>query len=1689
MVLFTNKRLFVRIAVCFALSLVFSLNSNATEYVCGIKVIGGSESEVTSLKKTLKALGWKCCDTDLNIYSGGDFVYLMYRKARLSSTDKPITDFYARIVKKDGPVPSTIEHDGRTYHLVSYDGGSHFKMMKGDLNSGAGGSYINLYYTTDDLPDLQAVTDIEFKFRSSYDGKVVCENGGSSKADFNDGITYATASNNIYMYYYTQLKKEQLIGDVMLVGGPKSAVNDILDTYDYEDWTLIKKDLNTGCGSGSDYIYLLFKPTDRHNNGDFITDFYLSDSENAPDTITHNGRTYALATYDGGDRFREIKGDLNSNAGGDYIHLYYTKDPFPDNRAVYNIRFNDTANDALGRNGSTNGGYDLNQGTQGDKIYMHQDTWEFPETWGDGSKDNPFIIRTQRGWNDFAANVAAGNSYADKYLKLISDLEVTTMVGSEGNPFCGHFDGDGHTLTVNIQASSKLSAPFLYLQDATISSLNVSGTVQGGPYNNVGGLAGNVSGLITITNCNVTASLSSSGKVLHVGGLISEAESNVDLGISNSTFKGSMICPDGYGIGGFLGWADVTEQTPKLTFSDCLFAPQELQVSSSYIQEKSSFAYIRDGKKYGTFNNCYYTHSQNIGTAQGIAVSATIIDDEWDIPLTAIDGQTYYMRSLYSKNLPYTYNCNIPLEEEGWSMRDCLEGTGLGSGVFFFKGVNWYENYLEQCLISPIFDGSVPMKVSFKVKALSSTSKNIFVGYATSIEDNPEIQWTRFYVPTAYNWYEYEASFPLGTRRVFFKAIIGNTFDLTEFSFVPDIYLPPTQLSIKDSGPESFAFGWVAPPTSISETGFAYQYKKASDEEWPDDQIVQEPLVRINGLTPGTDYEFRVRTLYEDHESTMQTIEFHTPTFMELPYDCSFENGMDGLSVVTSVGESPYFYTGITPTNGREIVSRTGEHSFLFYSSLSRHGDQYLKTLFMPKGNAKKITFYYKCGGMSWEEICSMGYSTVGSDPKYFTWLVDRVVASNYNEWKKCEIIIPADAICFAFKYTSKETYGLFIDDLTIEEYSAHAAPKDLTVTEMNQQMSTKLTWKKPDASVTAYAFQYKKSSDNEWSALTVTTATSVILSDLAANKDYFFRVKALYGDESSGFATVNFLSDCGIQQLPFDWSFEDQLGGFRTFNCVRESEVVGFDGAARTGKWSFRFSPTVGDYDTDHPTMKEPQYLISPRFDPVSAIKYSFYYRITTQLGYDFSTSFQVGYSTKTNSIDDFTWGDRIDVSELGWKQYIGYAPVGTKYIAIKWLPKGYFLMLDDMKFEDYAYLEMTDDFRNTNTISTLNGKNSLVTLKNITLHTNGLWSTLCLPFNVDNLKDSPLEGFVVKELDTESIINGHATGIENDTLFLNFKDASSIQAGKPYIFRYGRVKGADAGHLTYQAGNSSPSFNGEEGGKLLDGDTGTKWCTTDEYKYENVWYTYFTASNPVKVTGYTLTTGNDTKEHAGRNPKKWILKARATENGKWETIDSRNVNDNSDDAMPAENHCSKSYTIASDKQGVYRYFNFIVQESGDDIMQLSELKLQGTIDSGNSPDITNPKFETVINSGTPAVISSQDNRIRFVGSYDPLVVKKNGNSVILDLDADTINYAPETIKAFRAHFEVQTGGSPVSRVVINDGENSSTMAAEGLMTTYLNIPETQQDDSWYSIFGIKLNGEPTDKGIYFHNGRKVAR
>lgn len=99
---------------------------------------------------------------------------------------------------------------------------------------------------------------------------------------------------------------------------------------------------------------------------------------------------------------------------------------------------------------------------------------------------------------EFAAMDASG-SYT-----LTKDIIVTEPYASD---FSGTFDGNGHTVTLNITASTANVGLFSKLAGgAVVKNVITAGSISG-KVNNVGGIAGTADGNVTIENCKNTASI------------------------------------------------------------------------------------------------------------------------------------------------------------------------------------------------------------------------------------------------------------------------------------------------------------------------------------------------------------------------------------------------------------------------------------------------------------------------------------------------------------------------------------------------------------------------------------------------------------------------------------------------------------------------------------------------------------------------------------------------------------------------------------------------------------------------------------------------------------------------------------------------------------------------------------------------------------------------------------------------------------------------------------------------------------------------------------------------------------------------------------------------------------------------------------------------------------------------------
>lgn len=158
-----------------------------------------------------------------------------------------------------------------------------------------------------------------------------------------------------------------------------------------------------------------------------------------------------------------------------------------------------------------------------------------------GTDSAPTAINDADGFK----KMVAGGSY-----KLTADITVTEPYA---NDFSGTFDGDGHTVTLNITASTANVGLFSKLAGgAVVKNVITAGSVTATGKKCVAGIAGYATDNVKIENCKNTASITGNK---NVGGILGEAynnEESISVGIKNCANEGA-VNGTGSAVGGIVG--------------------------------------------------------------------------------------------------------------------------------------------------------------------------------------------------------------------------------------------------------------------------------------------------------------------------------------------------------------------------------------------------------------------------------------------------------------------------------------------------------------------------------------------------------------------------------------------------------------------------------------------------------------------------------------------------------------------------------------------------------------------------------------------------------------------------------------------------------------------------------------------------------------------------------------------------------------------------------------------------------------------------------------------------------------------------------------------------------------------------------------------------------------------------------
>ncbi len=140
---------------------------------------------------------------------------------------------------------------------------------------------------------------------------------------------------------------------------------------------------------------------------------------------------------------------------------------------------------------------------------------------------------------------------------------------------------------------------------------------------------------------------------------------------------------------------------------------------------------------------------------------------------------------------------------------------------------------------------------------------------------------------------------------------------------------------------------------------------------------------------------------------------------------------------------------------------------------------------------------------------------------------------------------------------------------------------------------------------------------------------------------------------------------------------------------------------------------------------------------------------------------------------------------------------------------------------------------------------------------------------------------------------------------------------------------------------------------------------------------------------------------------------------------------------------------------------------------------------------NVVNPMFRDV-KVHRPVTPADETDCVDFIGCYSPVTLAAQDRTVLY-LGGDSKLYYPGVdvpVNAFRGYFQLKNGltagdlpTNGAKNIVLNFGDSTTEIGAS------LNDNGQWINDNFYSIDGRKLQGEPTQKGIYIQNGKKIVK
>ena len=1326
---------------------------------------------------------------------------------------------------------------------------------------------------------------------------------------------------------------------------------------------------------------------------------------------------------------------------------------------------------------------------------------------GNGIDGDPYLIGSTQDWNLFATSIN-NNVGAEAYYQLTDDITIDQghLVGTsvtyplvngaygERRTFRGTFDGNGHTLTLNM-ATNGDCAPFIYAQDCTIKNLTIAGSITTN-HEHAAGLIVNAAGTVNITGCRGSHTINSSltGAGNH-GAFV--AQSSGTTNIEGCVFDGSIIGATTYSCGGFVG--ERSSGTVSVTGS--FFTPAAITLDTENAEDNSSTFCVGGA----TITNSFYT--QPVHTGQGTALHSVTAAEGIDLSIGGDDVLKEYASGIAMKGDGLLLDgvfyapegVEVPIEKleliTGYSPQDATIAPNAGT---------YAEGTLTMPAQNVVFTTSTPIALStytIQFNANGGTGEAM-ADMNLTYGDEPVALTANAYTRTAHDFKGWNTEADgSGTAYTDGKTVenlttaSGSTITLyaqwepwiAEGFGKTDSYTPDG--TADNPYVISTAEEWNLLCDYISSgKGNLVSSHYRLDNNLTVSRMMGTEANPFRGTFEGASYTLTLdltgldpvelasivpteseNTGNQEEPDSMEYSENQQPPLsIEIPdapnnqAEAPEDNGLQALAPFAYVngatiknlrttgtiyGETSYYAAGIVgKAEGNTTLQSCYSNVAITSTAIVAEGDEespmlggivaqstgtlrFTDCLFDGTINAENTSY---CGGFLGQRVSGAATFT--------NCLMDGELNCDTDG---CGTYYQPDENTSDYTFTNSYYHTAYgadqgtqtndtgenLKERLGENWTVKDGEKVVPVVNTYDLANCKLilspvvyhyTGSPVNVSYTVRNFYNDLLSENTHYTVTIKNAEGTELTEVTAIGEYTVTIDGTgnyMGTKTVHFYVYEFDGDFPLQ-IDNDFQYDSDNEGYFYARMPRPEDY-----------WPIDEDPAHDWHDAeDNPRIVNIPAGFTRRFkvydnggrqrvgvneDGMECVFGEYYFGDETQTltlicpeGY----CFRVQGSMKTPNCHPFTIYDGSSVGEgsmildhvTGQRIISPFVTSGnsiTFYLdSREWWGNdidGFDLTAQVIPQVPPTTLanddsELEESEKNTSVIAANNGEQINVTLNGRTLYKDGTWNTLCLPFDIADIGSTPLRGANVKAL--------KSTNYSDGALTLNFShNLTSLEAGKPYIAKWDAS--ATQIHYTATDGTRDVNSSGNDYPSLFHNEDWNSWSIGYSYseEYPELSYPYHTAycefftSEKMFITGYTMVSYEGRDHNPETSPTKWTLCGKQNlDDSDWTVLDSRDVTEtgNPEDAVPTSYDEPKTYNIAADKQGIYKYFRLDVEFNS--CFSLSDFQLIGT---PVFEDIEDPTFHGVTIKNELHPVTSGG--VIFEGNYSSL---DGTNGLLLD-------------------------------------------------------------------------------------------